>query len=225
LHFVRKISEASVTHPFEERSLPVQESPNVSPADAAAHWLHEHGDALYSFALSRLENADAAEELVQDTLVTAMEAHERFAGRSSERTWLVGILRHKLLAYVRQRRRAPVALDVDGELPPSVVEGEFTRRGRWKHGPKKWGGEPKSQTEADDLRSVLRGCLAKLPPRTAEAFIMAECEDVPVDTLLRVLDISTANHVYVILHRARAALRQCVERMWLGVREGGRFSP
>ena len=183
-------------------------------AMAAATWLHEHGDMLYSYAMTRLKDADAAEEIVQDTLVTAMESHHRFAGDSSIRTWLVGILRHKLLEFFRKQLNRPTSIDVDQELPSVVVNREFTERGRWKQGPKKWGGEFHSQTERDDFSAVLRACLAKLPPRTAEAFTLAECEDMEVDALQRVLGIRTANHVYVLLHRARMALRQCLERNW-----------
>lgn len=187
-----------------------------NPASAAAAWLKEHGDVLYGYAMRRLKDADAAEELVQDTLVAAIEAHARFAGQSSVRTWLVGILRHKLLEHYRRKRNAPAPLNIDGELPASIVDGEFTKRGRWAHGPKKWGAELKSDAERDDLRHVLRGCIDKLPARTAEAFMLAECEDVPVENVQRALGVKSANHVYVLLHRARAALRQCLERHWFG---------
>jgi RNA polymerase sigma-70 factor (TIGR02943 family) len=192
------------------------------PGPAAAMWLDEHGDLLYSYALARLRNSEAAEDLVQDTLVAAMEGHARFAGQSTVRTWLVGIMRNKLLEHYRQRKVEPGTLDIDGELPASIVDGEFTHKGRWKDEPKKWGGELASQAEEDDFRNVLRLCLAKLPARTAEAFLLAECDDMPVTALQRALGISSANHVYVLLHRARAALRQCLERNWFGGSGGKR---
>lgn len=195
----------SVHEPIESKS-----------ASAAAQWLSQHGDVLYGYAMARVKDADAAEELVQDTLVSAMEAHHRFAGQSSVRTWLIGIMRHKLLEYFRRRRNAPQALDVDGELPPMVVDHEFRPNGKWNVGPKKWGGEFRSSEEREDFMRVLQGCLSKLPPRTAEAFMLAECEDVPASKLQRALGITTANHVYVLLHRARSALRQCLERYWFG---------
>lgn len=182
----------------------------------AAQWLSKHGDSLYAYAMSRVKNAETAEELVQETLVSALESHHRFEGKSSERTWLVGILRHKLLEYYRSRRGAPASLDIDGELPARVVDQEFTRKGRWNVGPKKWGCEFRSTEERDDFMRVLEGCLSKLPPRTAEVFTLAECEDVPVSKLQQALGISTANHVYVLLHRARSALRRCLERHWFG---------
>lgn len=186
---------------------------------AASSWLDEHGDVLYRYALARLKDADVAEELVQDTLVAAMEAQDRFAGDSTVRTWLIGIMRYKLLEHYRRQRNAPAALDIDGELPPSVVDREFTKRGRWKTGPKKWGSDLTSQQEQDDLRQALINCLAKLPARTAEAFTLAECDDVPPAKLQQVLGVKSTNHVYVLLHRARAALRQCLERNWFDVSE------
>src|SRR5690348_8926999 len=77
----------------------------ASTASPALHWLAEHGDALYDFALRRVRRSDLAEDLVQETLLAAMTAKSAFAGRSAERTWLLGIMRHKLVDSLRKSFR------------------------------------------------------------------------------------------------------------------------
>lgn len=74
--------------------------PQASPATAdPEHWLDAHGDALFRFALRRVQNESTAEDLVQETLLAAWSALERRSGESSERTWLVGILKHKIVDH------------------------------------------------------------------------------------------------------------------------------
>src|SRR5215472_16031942 len=92
----------------------------MADASPALHWLEEHGDALYAYALPRVRNADAAEDLVQETLLAALAGQERFAGQSAERTWLMGILKHKLIDHlrksIRQRPLSELEIDVTTEF-------------------------------------------------------------------------------------------------------------
>lgn len=188
----------------------VSEQALEKPASEAAGWLTEHGDALFRYAMARVRDPDVAEELVQDALVTAIEARERFAGRSTDRTWLIGILRHKLLQYFCDRPRHGAANAPEDFLPESILEKEFNEKGRWRTGPAKWS----SAIEQDELRRALVNCLEKLPPRAAEAFLLAERHEIAPDELRNALKVSSTNHVYVLLHRARTALRLCLERTW-----------
>ena len=64
-------------------------------------WVEAHGDYLFNFAIGQLRDASVAEDLVQDTFLAAFKARDRFSGQSSERTWLVGILRHKICDHLR----------------------------------------------------------------------------------------------------------------------------
>jgi len=176
-------------------------------------WLEEHGDCLYAYAIRRVRNVNAAEDLVQDTLLAAIESKDTFAGASSERTWLVGILKHKILQ--RYRRVVRDKRDIQDDIDPAFVEGLFSRRGTWKSGPGGWGGDPDSVPEAEEFRRALAECLFKLPRRIAEAFLLAEQHHLTTENLCQVLEVSATN-VYAMLYRARSALRQCLERGWFG---------
>jgi RNA polymerase sigma-70 factor (ECF subfamily) len=194
--------------------------PEPAPTSAATNpelWLEEHGDALYAYAMGRVRDSNVAEELVQETLVTAIERRESFEGRSSVRTWLIGILRHCLLRYYRKSAREGPSLD--SELPADLVDEQFGRSGKWKKGPKRWGLEPENIPESEEFRNAVVECLEKLPGRVAEAFLLNERQEAPADTLGKILG-ATATNVYVMLYRARVALRQCLERTWFGASRG-----
>lgn len=189
---------------------------------SAGMWLQQHGDVLFGYAMARLRDRDAAEELVQETLVTAIDAHGRFAGESSERTWLIGILRNKLLEHYRQREKHARSTHDDPQELAAVVDREFTSKGYWIDGPGRWGRSLESVEQREAFRIALAECLAKLPARTAEAFMLAEREGLSAERVRNALAISSTNHVYVLLHRARSALRQCLERNWISRGDSGK---
>ena len=175
-------------------------------------WLGAHGDALYSYALSRVRKSDVAEDLVQETLLAALGAAQSFQGRSQERTWLIGILRHKVLDYFRRRRRSKEIQD------PTLGDGEgtmglFNKRGRWHPKPKAWGGDPAAIYEDAEFWQVYEACRTRLPATLAEAYILRELEGLPAEQVCTVLDISTSN-LGVRLHRARLAMRNCLDESW-----------
>jgi RNA polymerase sigma-70 factor (ECF subfamily) len=176
-------------------------------------WLDEHGDVLFGYAMSRVRDAHTAEELVQETLVAAIAGRDAFAGRSAVQTWLVGILRHKILQHFR--RKDPRFTELEGTLGAETTEAQFNKMGKWRTSPEPWGGDPAAVPETEEFRAVLQHCLGRLPARVAEAFLMAEQNQISGENLSKILQ-TTATNVYVMLHRARAALRQCLERNWFG---------
>ncbi|NNF42739.1 MAG: sigma-70 family RNA polymerase sigma factor [Phycisphaerales bacterium] len=164
-------------------------------------WLETHGDSLFAFAFSRVGRREVAEDLVQETLLAGIEARSRFEGRSSERTWLIGILKRKIAGW---RRRQGVVSEPD---LARMVDEQFTRRGKWKTTPAAWGSDP----ETEEIASVLRRCLAKLPERQAEAVLMIESSRLDPEKTSKLLGVTT-NHLYVMLYRARTGLRACLEQ-------------
>lgn len=99
-------------------------------------WLQEHGDYLFGYAMARVQDRTLAEDMVQETLLAAIQARDRFQGDSTERTWLVGILKHKILDYLRRNQREiPVA---EVLAPDEEIESLFDARGKWKEGPIPW---------------------------------------------------------------------------------------
>jgi RNA polymerase sigma-70 factor (ECF subfamily) len=192
--------------------MPVHSPPHAAdPSARALHWLDDHGDALYRYAVARTADPIAAEDLVQETLLAAMTAD--FDGRSTERTWLIGILKHKVLDHRRRSTREQPLTDMreDDSFDP------FTRRGRWKIPVPKWTSDPTAAAELSEFRDVFAHCMSKLSRRVATVFWLREAEDAPTDELCQELDISPAN-LWTMLHRARARLRQCLTLNWFGRR-------
>lgn len=175
------------------------------------HWLEEHGDALYRFALLRTGDPDTAEDLVQDTLLAAWRKHYSYRGDASERTWLTGILRHKIADW---RRSAPGSLD--GDAGGGIEEALFRVDGAWRTAPGSWGAdEPVSDAQAEAFMEAVTGCLGQLSPNQRSSFVLRELDDVGTGEASRQLGVSPG-HLYVLLHRARLALRRCLELHWFG---------
>jgi len=186
----------------------IAERPELKPE----HWLEAHGEALYRYARSRLQDASAVEDVVQETLLAAYQSQDRFTGRSSERTWLIGILRHKIIDYVRKDSR--LQLCEDTALFETRMEETLDKRGHWRAAPAEWATNPRKAVEQKEFQRVLAECLEKLEPRFNTAFTMRELEGMEMSDICKALDI-TPNNLSVILHRARARLRNLLEERWL----------
>lgn len=179
------------------------------------HWVDQHGDYLYRFALSRLRDAKAAEDVLQETFLAALQGLDRFEGRSSERTWLAGILKHKILDHFRRSGREAELPDRDE--PADVDPDWFDQDGHWKlddNSPAEWG-DPARNLEQSRFWEAMARCLGELPPRTARAFTLREIDAEETDAICKTLDITPTN-LWVMLHRARMHLRRCLERHWIG---------
>ena len=176
-------------------------------------WTDQHGDYLYRCALLRVRDSALAEEVVQETFLAALQARDRFAGRSSETSWLVGILKHKVIDHFRKaHREAP--RDNPQELGRELdTEGLFDEAWHWKLGRTEtleWPHNPSTELERKEFWEVLKRCLASLPPRMATAFSLREVDDRSSEEVCDALNI-TASNLWVILHRTRKQLRQCLE--------------
>ena len=176
-------------------------------------WVDEHGDPLYRYALVRVRRCEVAEDLVQETLLSAMRSREKFAGQSSERSWLFGILRHKISDYFRELGRETSFTDLES-LADEFSE-KFVPEGYWIHvkGPKEWKPEPDEVIHRTEFWQTMRNCLDKLPERIANVFMLREMEEVESKEICSMLSISEGN-LWVMLHRARMALRECLEINW-----------
>ncbi len=176
-------------------------------------WVDRHGDSLYRYALLRLRSPELAADVVQETFLEALRARSAFSGRSSERTWLVGIMRHKIGDHFRRVRREPAASN--GELASGTSGPPFDGRGHWQAGPADCGSEPSLEMETREFWDVFNGCLSKLPQGIADAFLLRELDGLGGDEVQQILGITPAN-LWKRLHRARVCLRQCLESGWFG---------
>jgi RNA polymerase sigma-70 factor (ECF subfamily) len=178
-------------------------------------WVDRHGDVLYRYALLRLRSADRAADVVQETFVEALRARGSFAGKSTERTWLIGILRHKIVDQIRGSARDPASSN--GVLFDAAPEPAFDHRGRWRTSPVAWNGDPSRAVETREFWEVVGGCLSKLPKGIAEAFFLRELDGMTAEEVQQMLGITPANF-WKRLHRARMLLRTCLETGWFGQR-------
>jgi RNA polymerase sigma-70 factor (TIGR02943 family) len=178
-------------------------------------WVDRHGDCLYRYALLRLRNPDLAADVVQETFLDALRSLGSFTGRSSERTWLVGILKHKIVDHLRSASRRQAT--TNGLAADAEARSDFDRRGEWRVGPASWSGEPGRDIETREFWDVFGCCLSKLPQGLADAFYLRELDGLNSDEVQQILGITPAN-LWARLHRARSLLRQCLETGWFGRR-------
>jgi RNA polymerase sigma-70 factor (TIGR02943 family) len=187
------------------------------PLPAPAQWVDEHGDYLYKYACFRLRDPALAEDIVQETLLAAIQAYKKFAGRGSERTWLVGILKHKIIDQYRRTSRLTL-LDLGDSQ--SFEHDEFfhlsgTWTGHWQTAvaPTDWRTNPADVLQQGEFLGVFQKCLEPLPERTARAFTLREVDGLTSEEICETLSV-TANNLWVMLHRARLHLRRCIEVKW-----------
>jgi len=178
-----------------------------------SQWVDQHGDALFRYAMLYVHNAAIAEDLVQDALLAALKAHHRFEQRSAERTWLIGILRHKVLDHFRRAQGASNGRAAQEELSESADF--FDARGHWKSKPAAWPPGSACPAEGDEFWATFRECLSAVPPGTREAFCLVELEGLSPEAVREVFSISATN-LWSRLHRARLLLRRCLENNWFG---------
>ena len=184
-------------------------------ASTFAAEIETHRRYLMRVAQLQLRDRDAAQDVVQDTLVAALSGADGFDGRSSLKTWLTGILKHKIVDAIRRKVKAPVPLSLlDDEGTIDDFDAVFRADGGWETPPADWG-DPEAALGERQFFDVMEFCLEKLPPQTGRVFMMREVMGLETDEICKELSI-TANNLWVILYRARMALRACLEQHWFG---------
>lgn len=183
---------------------------NSVNADAVA--IERERGYLLRYARLQLRNPSQAEDAVQETLLAALEGIGRFSGQSSLRTWLTGILKHKIIDQLRRgAREQPLNTDQD-RSEADAVDALFAADGHWREFPADWG-NPEAALENSRFRTAFELCLQRLPERTARVFAMREVMEMPTEEICQELQI-TATNCWVMLHRARLTLRECLELSW-----------
>jgi RNA polymerase sigma-70 factor (TIGR02943 family) len=165
---------------------------------------------LLRFARAQLRNDAWAEDAVSDTLLAALEKPQAFAGQSQLKTWLVGILKHKVIDQLRRHTREATLLSRDDD--EDLDEQLFAPDGHWRQMPQDWG-DPEGQLRQRQFFEVLEACVTQLPPTQGRVFMMREWLELPGDEICKELAISSTN-LWVLLHRARLRLRDCLQDRW-----------
>lgn len=175
-----------------------------------------HRPYLVRYALAQLRDAQLAEEAVQEALVAALEGISGFDGRSTLRTWLTSILRFKVIDLQRRQARERTHAEYDEET--AVVDEEawldrmFDETGHWRSPPQPWS-DPDAALEQRRFWEAFERCLEGLPKMGGRVFFKREVLGEDTETICRDEGITPSN-CWVILHRARIALRNCLEKDW-----------
>jgi len=167
---------------------------------------------LLRYAQLQLRNPAWAEDAVSETLIVALEKPEAFAGRAQPKTWLIGILKHKLVDQVRKHSRECSLTTEDDETP--IEDLLFDHTGHFREAPLEWG-DPQGVLHQDQFIAVLDACVEKLPNQLGRVFLMREWLELETDEICKELAITSTN-LWVMLHRARLRLRECLQVQWFG---------
>ena len=188
------------------------------PSPDIAAQLETHRSYLMRVAKLQLRDEARAEDVVQETMLAALSGSS-FSGKSSLKTWLTGILKHKIVDAIRRKQKEPLlASTFDDECNIEDLDGLF--RGpftSWDSPPSEWG-DPEQALNRSQFFDIMDFCLEKLPPNTARVFMMREVMELESEEICKELTI-TANNLWVILYRARVSLRECLEKNWF--KDGG----
>lgn len=174
--------------------------------------LVSHHDYLLRFARLQLRNDAWAEDAVSDTMLAALAKPQAFENRSQLKTWLVGILKHKVIDMLRLHGRevSSHADDDDGADLLDLIG--FKPNGHFAQMPADWG-NPEQDLRSQQFLKVMDACVEKLPATQGRLFLMREWLELSVDDICKELNL-TATNLYVQLHRSRLCLRECLELNW-----------
>lgn len=189
--------------------------PRTEFADADPAFLARVREDMLRFARLQLGNDDEAEDAVQEALAGALRNAASFRGEAALKTWIIAILKNKVADILRQRQRRPITAsqlhspDQEGALPDV-----FDRKGMWRDAsrPARWE-NPEAELHTSQFLAVFDACLNRLPAQQGRVFLLREVVELETQEICSELGLSISN-VHVILHRARLALRACLQLHW-----------
>ncbi len=183
------------------------ERPILNPDE----WVDKYGDYLFRYAFSRLRDQTAAEEVVQETFLAGVRYAAQYSGRGSEQGWLTGILKRKIVDYVRARSKHKLTGPYEDEM--DLTTQLFDAKGNWKAGAIPWSPDPSRGVEMEELWDVVKGCLKNIPQTQADVFVLSVMEEMDAEQICQELGITPSN-LWVRMHRARLGLAKCVGAKW-----------
>jgi RNA polymerase sigma-70 factor (ECF subfamily) len=177
--------------------------------------LAEHRPILFRYALLQLRDNELADDAVQETLLAAWQSTAAFAGKAGLRTWLIGILKHKIVDHWRRSSREVITSEIevsDHDDGDNDEEDFFLSNGHWNGGPSTWQ-DPEAALKQQEFWAIYEICQNNLPPKMAKVFMLRELVGLEADEVCRETGLSDANY-WVTMHRARLRLRECLEIRW-----------
>ena len=173
-------------------------------------WINNYADYMFNYAVVRVNDGDLAKDLVQETFYAGLKSAKNFLGKSTERTWLVSILKRKVIDHYRK---------INSEKGQAEVRMNFydtgENEGSWieERVPQSWDNASEKSIENQELKTQLEVCIDNLPEKYAMVFRMKTIQEFETEEICKELDI-TASNLWVIIHRARTQLRKCMEDNW-----------
>ncbi|MEZ7843981.1 MAG: sigma-70 family RNA polymerase sigma factor [Opitutales bacterium] len=196
-----------------DRIIANQSQPKVEIAPPET-WVDRYGNYLYAYAMSRLRNADAAADCVQDTFLAGIKALERFDGSRDIKFWLRGIMRNKIVDQIRKSIKEN-KVDIDNEDEALLESFWFKYSGIATTNPDPWQFNPRKAYDNTEFWDVFNVCIDKVKQPARQAFVLRMLEDMETEEVCKVMDI-TPNYLWVLLHRARQQLKVALEEKWTG---------
>jgi len=186
----------------------------MSAPDTLHSQLEAMRPMLVRFAQLQLRNQALAEDAVQDALLAVLEHPDRFAGASTLRTYVTGVLKYKIIDVLRAATRERQLEPDEGQTEDEAIDSLFAADGHTNEMPREWG-RPDATLQQKDFFRILEACLEKLPAKTARVFMMREWLELETEEICKELAISSSN-AWVLLYRARMRLRECLDLNWFG---------
>lgn len=172
---------------------------------------------LLRFARLQLRSDAQAEDAVQEAMLAALAGADKFAGAAAAKTWVFAILKNKIIDELRRRQREGTVMVEAPEDEGADFDELFDRRGHWEEPPPAWA-DPEAALENSQFWVVFEACLDGVPAKPGRVFMMREILGLETDEICKELGISSSN-CWVLLHRARLGLRECLSRRWFGEKQ------
>lgn len=173
-------------------------------------WIDQYADYLFNYAVVRVNDHDLAKDLVQETFFAGLKSAKNFKGEASERTWLISILKRKIIDHYRKINSKKGQAEIKVNFYES---GE--KEGNWieERVPQSWDNESEKSIESEELGAALEKCIDNLPKKYGMVFRMKTIQGFETEDICKELEITSSN-LWVIIHRARTQLRKCMEDNW-----------
>ena len=180
-------------------------------------WIDRYADILFNYTIARVNKREVAEDLVQETFLAAYKGKDSFLHEASEKTWLIAILKRKIIDYYRKKSTQNELNIFDRNTKDNFInhffETESRSTGHWTETaqPAHWNKLFETEVEADEFSAALQNCLGKLPEKYSAVFVLKNMEDLNSDEICKELNITASNY-WVLMHRAKLQLRECLEK-------------
>jgi RNA polymerase sigma-70 factor (ECF subfamily) len=185
-------------------------------------WIERYSDILFNYTFSRINKREVAEDLVQETFLSALKGRDSYLGNASEKTWLISILKRKIIDYYRKKSTQNELnifdKDAKDDFMNHFFDGDGGQNGHWteKASPQEWKKDLQPGVESDEFNSILKNCLGKMPEKWSAVFVLKNMEDMTAEEICKELGITSSNY-WVLMHRAKLQLRECMETNWFKV--------